>query len=219
MERLPARVAFGVSAVFMAAAAFAAGPPPALLLQGGTIRTGNPAQPVAEAVLAIGPRIDYVGDAAAARALAPAGTRIVELAGATVLPGLTDSHAHLAGIGWRELNFDLTGVESLEALKRRLAERAAADAAAWIVGVGWIESKWAPPAFPTRQDLDAVVGDRPVVLERADGHAVVVNSKALEIAGIGRATPDPAGGQILRDPATGEPTGMLIDTADRKSVV
>ena len=212
MTRLAARAALGASAVF-AAAAFAASPSPALLLQGGTIHTGNPAQPVAEAVLAIGPRIEYVGDAAAARARAPAGTRIVDLAGATVLPGLTDSHAHLAGIGWRELNFDLTGVESLEALKRRLAERASADAAAWIVGVGWIESKWAPPVFPTRHDLDAVVGDRPVVLERADGHAVVVNSRALEIAGIGRATPDPAGGQILRDASTGEPTGMLIDTA------
>jgi predicted amidohydrolase YtcJ len=210
---LPARAALGASAALAAAAALAAGSPPALLLEGGTIHTGNPAQPVAEAVLAVGPRVDYVGEAATARARAPAGTRIVDLAGATVLPGLTDSHAHLAGIGWRELNFDLTGVESLEALKRRLAQRATADASAWIVGVGWIESKWAPPAFPTRQDLDAVVGDRPVVLERADGHAVVVNSKALEIAGIGRATADPAGGQILRDPATGEPNGMLIDTA------
>jgi predicted amidohydrolase YtcJ len=67
--------------------------------------------------------------------------------------------------------------------------------------------------FPSRLDLDAVVADRPVVLARVDGHAVVVNSKALEIAGITRATPDPEGGQILRDPATGEPTGMLVDNA------
>jgi predicted amidohydrolase YtcJ len=85
--------------------------------------------------------------------------------------------------------------------------------AAWIFGRGWIESKWSPPAFPSRQDLDAVVSDHPVALERADGHAFIVNSKALEVAGIGRGTPDPEGGQILRDPATGEATGMLVDTA------
>ena len=148
-----------------------------------------------------------------ARMRAPAGTRVVDLAGRTVLPGLTDSHAHLADIGERELGFDLTGVESVAAMQRRLAERAAADRSPWIVGANWIESKWQPAVFPSRQDLDAVVRDRPVVLQRVDGHAVVVNSKALEIVGISRATPDPAGGQILRDPATGEPTGMLVDNA------
>ncbi len=187
--------------------------PPALLLHGGTILTGNPAQPKAEAVLAIGERIEYVGDEAGARKRAPGGARIVDLNGATVFPGLSDSHGHLSGIGWRELNFDLTGVESVEALKRRLRERSANDRAVWIVGVGWIESKWRPAVFPTRQDLDAAVSDRPVVLERADGHAIVVNSRALAIAAIDRSTPDPEGGQILRDPATGEATGMLIDSA------
>ena len=191
----------------------AADAPGALLLHGGTIYTGNAAQPRAEAVLAIGDRIAYVGDAATARARAPAGARIVDLAGRTLLPGLTDSHAHLADIGERELGFDLTGVESVEALKRRLAERAAADASPWIVGANWIESKWKPAVFPSRRDLDAAVADRPVVLQRVDGHAVVVNSKALETLGITRETPDPQGGQILRDPATGEPTGMLIDNA------
>ncbi len=191
----------------------AADAPPALLLEGGTIHTGNPAQPRAEAVLAIGSRIAYVGDAATARERAPAGTRVVELAGRTVLPGLTDSHAHLADIGWRELGFDLTGVESVAALQRRLAERAAVDPSPWIVGSNWIESKWQPAVFPSRGDLDAVVSDRPVFLDRVDGHAAVVNSKALAIAGITRDTPDPPGGQILRDPATGEPTGMLVDNA------
>jgi predicted amidohydrolase YtcJ len=213
MPPLRLNAASAVLAAFIAVATPASGAPPALLLEGGTIHTGNPAQPRAEAVLAVGPRIAYVGDTATARSRAPAGTQVVDLAGRTVLPGLSDSHAHLSGIGWRELNFDLTGVESIEALRRRLAERVATDRAEWIVGVGWIESKWAPPAFPTRQDLDAAVSDRPVVLERADGHAIVVNSRALEIAGIGRGTADPAGGQILRDPATGEATGMLIDTA------
>ena len=202
-------------ALLAAGASFgaAAATPPALLLQEGRIYTGVPGQPPAEAVLAIGERIAYVGDATGARRLAPEGARIVDLGGRAVFPGLTDSHAHLSGIGWRELNFDVTGVESVDVLQQRLSERAATDRADWIVGVGWIESKWKPAVFPKRQDLDQAVSDRPVVLERADGHAIVVNTKALAIAGIDRATPDPEGGQILRDPATGEATGMLIDGA------
>lgn len=204
--------ATGALALACAATALAASPP-ALLLHGGTIHTGNPAQPRAQAVLAVDGRIAFVGDLATARAQAPEGTRAVDLGARTMLPGLTDSHAHLAGIGERELGFDLTGVESLAAMKQRLAERAVADKGPWIVGANWIESKWKPAVFPTRQDLDAVVSDRPVVLQRVDGHAVVVNSKALELLGITRETPDPPGGQILRDPASGEATGLLVDNA------
>jgi hypothetical protein len=184
-----------------------------LVLVNGSIHTGVPGQPNAEAVVAIDGRIVHVGSNDEARRRAPADARVVDLKGATVFPGLADAHAHLSGIGWRELHFDLTGVESLAALQRRLRERAATDPGEWIVGRGWIESKWSPQAFPSRTDLDAAVADRPVMLERADGHAVVVNSLALTIAGINRDTPDPPGGEILRDPATGLPTGMLIDNA------
>ena len=84
--------------------------------------------------------------------------------------------------------------------------------AQWIVGRGWIESRWTPAAFPAKADLDAVVADRPVVLQRADGHALIANSAALKRAGIDRNTPNPAGGEILKD-AAGEPTGMLVDNA------
>jgi predicted amidohydrolase YtcJ len=199
-------------ALFGSAPGLAASPQ-ALLLHGGPIHTGDPARPTVEAVLAIDSRIAYVGDERGARLRAPPGARIVDLEGKTALPGLADAHAHLTGIGWRELNFDLTGVASVAALQARLRARARTDARDWIVGIGWIESKWTPPAFPTRHDLDAAVANRPVVLERADGHAVVVNSKALELAGIDRDTPDPRGGRILRDPKTGEATGMLIDGA------
>jgi predicted amidohydrolase YtcJ len=164
-------------------------------------------------VLVVGSRIAYVGGEAGARLRLPDDAKVVDLAGNTMLPGLTDSHAHLADIGDRELGFDLTGVESVEAMKRRLAERAAKDSSPWIVGANWIESKWKPAVFPSRADIDAVVSDRPVVLSRVDGHAVVVNSKALEAAGITRATPDPPGGQILRDPKSGDATGMLVDNA------
>ncbi len=202
---------FGAIAWAGVAGGVAAAPP--LALVNARIYTGDPSLPRAEAVIAVDGRIVFVGTSDEARRHAPAGAQVVDLAGATVLPGLADAHAHLAGIGWRELNFDLTGVESLAALQRRLRERAAKDDDEWIVGRGWIESKWSPAAFPSREDLDAAVADRPVVLERADGHAVVVNSRALAAAGIGRDTPDPEGGEILRDPQTGEPTGMLIDTA------
>ena len=212
---MPALSAVGrFAAILFAAWNLSATPAPsALFLHGGTIYTGNPVQPRVEAVVVVGDRIAYVGDEAGARLRLPEGAKVVDLAGRTMLPGLTDSHAHLADIGERELGFDLTGVESVEAMKRRLAERAAADESPWIVGANWIESKWKPAVFPSRADLDAVVSDRPVVLSRVDGHAVVVNTKALQAAGITRETPDPPGGQILRDAASGEATGMLVDNA------
>lgn len=213
MERRLVLGSIGAAAACLAFAAVAAAAPAALLLHGGRIYTGNPGEPRAEAVLAIGERIAYVGDTATARARAPAGATVIELSGRTLLPGLSDSHGHLSAIGERELGFDLTGVESIEAMKRRLGERAASDRSPWIVGANWIESKWKPAVFPSRRDLDAIVSDRPVVLERIDGHALVVNTKALEIAGVTRTTRDPEGGQILRDPATGEATGILIDNA------
>jgi predicted amidohydrolase YtcJ len=103
---------------------------------------------------------------------------------------------------------------SLADLQAKVRRRAAEDrgAGGWVVGRGWIESSWSPPVFPTRADLDAVVADRPVILTRADGHAAVVNSRALALARIDRTTPNPSGGEILRD-GRGEATGMLIDRA------
>jgi predicted amidohydrolase YtcJ len=184
-----------------------------LLLVNGTVHTADPRTPKAEAVLVADGRITYVGSNAEARKRASRDTRTLDLNGLTVFPGFTDSHAHLAGIGERELSFNLEGTSSLAELKRRLREQhAGAPAGAWLFGRGWIESRWTPAAFPTKADLDEVVGDRPVILERADGHAVVVSSRALALAGITRDSTDPAGGKILKD-AKGEPTGMLIDAA------
>ncbi len=185
-----------------------------LALTNGLLYTGNAAQPRATAVLVTDGRIRSVGtDAAILRAM-PAGTRVINLRGQTVVPGLVDAHVHLAGIGAREVSFNLEGTRSLGELQERLRERAgdATRREAWIVGRGWIESQWSPPRFPTRHDLDRVVADRPVVLTRADGHALVANTRALEIAGIGREMPNPGGGEILRD-GNGEATGMLIDRA------
>ncbi len=184
-----------------------------VLLINGTVHTADPRAPRAEAVLAVDGRITFVGGNAEARKRAPPGTRTLDLGGFAIFPGFTDSHAHLAGIGERELSFRLEGTSSLADLKRRLREQhARAPAGEWLTGLGWIESRWTPAVFPTKADLDEVVGDRPVMLERADGHAMVVSSRALALAGITRETADPAGGKILKD-ARGEPTGMLVDAA------
>lgn len=186
---------------------------PSLVLFNANIYTVNPAQPRAEAVVSSNGRIAFVGSTEEALKRAPANATRVDLRGKTVFPGLTDAHAHLAGIGFRELDFDLQGTPSLADLKNRLRARAQQTKPGdWLVGRGWIESRWTPAAFPTRQDLDEVVADRAVVLTRADGHALVANTLALKRAGIDRSTRDPAGGSILRD-KNGEPTGMLIDEA------
>ncbi|MFI5337360.1 MAG: amidohydrolase [Opitutales bacterium] len=188
--------------------------PADLLLLHGTIYTAEAAQPRVEAVAVRAGRIIYTGDEAGASALRGPATRVLDLAGRTVLPGLNDAHVHLAGIGFRELKFNLEGTVSLADLLARVRDRAAqSPPKQWLVGRGWIETHWTPPAFPTARDLDQAVPDRPVALERADGHALAVNSLALRLAGIDRTTPNPSGGEILHDPRTGEPTGMLIDRA------
>ena len=185
-----------------------------LVLFNTSIYTANEKQPRAEAVVATDGRITFVGTTAEALKRAPSGAQRMDLQGRTVLPGLTDAHAHLSGIGFRELEFNLEGTASVADLKARLKERSAqTKSGEWLTGRGWIESRWTPAVFPTRQDLDAVVPDRAVVLGRADGHALVANSLALKRAGIDRSTPNPSGGSILKDAATGEPTGMLVDDA------
>ncbi len=204
-----------LSALFLAAlvvrSALAA---EALILIHGNIHTGSAALPRAEAVLVQEGRIFSVGSSAEIARQAPAGARVIDLQGRTVVPGLTDAHVHLAGIGARELTFNLEGTSSLADLQTRLRERARqTPAGKWITGRGWIESKWVPAAFPTAAELDAAAPEHPVALKRADGHAIVVNSAALKLAGIDQATANPAGGEIVRDPRTGAATGMLVDAA------
>lgn len=168
----------------------------------------------AQAVGVLGGRIAYVGDAEGAMRLRGPDTVVQQLpAGATVYPGFTDAHMHLAGVGLRELTLNLEGTTTKDAFLAKVAAAAeAAEPGGWIVGRGWIETHWSPPEFPTRADLDRVAPRNPTWLVRADGHAGVANSAALERAGITRKTQAPASGRILRD-AEGEPNGMLIDDA------
>ena len=185
-----------------------------LLLKNANLYTANDRQPRAEAVLVRDGRIVFVGAAIEAARLAPSEARVLDLNGRTLLPGLKDSHVHLLGVGAREESFNLEGTASLAELQARLRERVArTEQGKWVVGRGWIESKWSPPRFPTAAELDAVAPNHPVSLGRADGHALVANSLALKLAHIDRSTPNPAGGEILRDAATGEATGLLVDNA------
>jgi predicted amidohydrolase YtcJ len=207
------RMKWIVVAAVIARTSLAAAATPPLVLFNANIYTVDDAHPKAEAVISANGKITYVGTTPEALKRAPRDAQRIDLHGQTVFPGLTDAHAHLLGIGNRELSFDLQGTPSLDELKRRLAARAKQNPTApWIIGRGWIESRWNPAVFPSRADLDAMVSDRPVVLTRADGHALVANSVALQRAGIDRDTANPAGGEILKD-KSGEPTGMLVDNA------
>lgn len=139
-------------------------------------------------------------------------TSQVDGGGRTLLPGLIDGHGHVMGLGQAALQLDLVGTTSIRDMQRRLSGYAASRKDPWLSGRGWNQELWAEKRFPMAADLDAAVSDRPVVLERVDGHAVVVNSAALKAANITAATKDPVGGKIERD-AQGNPTGLLVDAA------
>jgi predicted amidohydrolase YtcJ len=192
-----------------------AAPEPAdVVFKNGNVYTAIERQPHAEAIAIKGGRIIFVGSNADAKAYEGGRTRVIDLNGETVLPGLTDAHYHLAGVGAREMNLNLEGTTGLKDFLARVEARVRlAKPGEWVTGRGWIETLWEPPVFPTRWDLDKVAPNNPVFLTRADGHAAVVNSLALKIAGISKSTPDPSGGEIMRDKRTGEPTGMLVDRA------
>ena len=180
----------------------------------GNIYTMNPRQPHAEAVAFHDGRVLFVGSNAEAKKYQAPDTKTVDLAGKTVVPGLTDSHCHIFGIGERELTLNLEGTNTLEDFLAKVKERVAkTEPGKWVTGRGWIETFWKPPQFPTRADLDKIAPDNPVFLTRADGHAAIANSAALRIAKIGKETANPFGGEILRDKQTAEATGMLLDNA------
>jgi predicted amidohydrolase YtcJ len=142
----------------------------------------------------------------------PAATRL-DGDGKTVLPGLTDAHAHVLGLGLLKTSLDLQGIPSVEDAVERIRDYVDANPSArWVLGRGWNQVVWPIQEFPTAAQIDAVVSDRPVWLRRVDGHAGWANSAALKIAGIKNDTPDPVGGKIIRD-ANGNATGVLIDRA------
>jgi predicted amidohydrolase YtcJ len=131
-----------------------------------------------------------------------------------VLPGLTDAHGHVLGLGELKLQVDLRGTTSIDDALARIRKHIAGNPnARWVIGRGWNQVLWKEKRFPTALELDAAVADRPAVMTRVDGHATWVNTAALKVAGITASTKDPQGGQIVRD-ASGQATGVLVDTAE-----
>jgi len=188
--------------------------PATLIFTNANIYTANDRQPNAQAIAVRNDRIVYVGTNAGAKQYQGANTRVVDLQGATVLPGMTDAHYHFIGVGAREMNLNLEGITNLQDFLAKVKTRVdQAKPGDWVTGRGWIETFWTPPVFPTRWDLDKIAPNNPVFLTRADGHGAVANSAALKIGAITKDTKDPFGGQIVRDKDSGEPTGMLLDNA------
>jgi predicted amidohydrolase YtcJ len=187
--------------------------PADLIFINGNVYTANDQQSHAEAIAVKGDRIVFVGTGAAAKAFRGPKTKVVDLHGATVLPGMTDAHHHLEGVGFREMTLNLEGITNLQDFLAKVKTKVdQTKPGEWVTGRGWIETFWQPPVFPTRWDLDKVAPNNPVILQRADGHGTVVNSAALKIAGITKDTPSPFGGEISKD-QNGEPNGMLLDAA------
>jgi predicted amidohydrolase YtcJ len=185
-----------------------------VVFKNGNIYTANDDKPKAEAVAAKYGRIVFVGSNAEAKKYEGKGVKVIDLKGATVVPGLVDAHYHFSGVGFREINLNLEGTTSLEDFLAKVKARVSnAKPGDWVTGRGWIETFWKPPAFPTRWDLDKISPNNPVFLTRADGHGAVANSAALKIAGVDKDTENPFGGEIMKDKKTGEPNGMLLDRA------
>jgi hypothetical protein len=235
---MEARIAFlvrgflGVAGLWVTTAAALAAPVPAdLLLVGGRVysfawdepdRDGSPAanapraasgfHPDAEAIAIRGDRVVFVGSARDAEAHRGPKTRVIDLRGAVVLPGLVDSHTHIVGLGEAESQVALTGVPTeAEAVDRVAAFAKTVPKGEWILGRGWDEGAWANH-YPSKKELSARVPEHPVVLSGLHSFAVWANQLALDRAGITKATAAPEGGEIVKD-AAGEPTGVLLNRA------
>jgi predicted amidohydrolase YtcJ len=188
--------------------------PPAttLLLEHGTVYVSAEAKALKASIVLRDGKVEYVGDAARARNLAR-GARRMNLTGAFIFPGWADAHGHLLGLGKSLEIADMRGAASASEAAKRVGDLAAKlPAGAWVEARGWDQNLWPGKAFPDARELDAVAGGRPVAARRVDGHAVWVNSVALERAGIRSDTKDPEGGRILRRP-DGSPSGVLVDNA------
>jgi len=180
----------------------------------GKVWTGAAGVPWAEAVAVRGDRIFAVGTTAEIRRLAPAGTKLVDLGGALVLPGFIDSHTHFLTGGFSLKRIQLREAKSREDFAARIAAAARElGKGRWILDGDWDHQQFSPPELPRKEWIDAVTPDNPVCVNRLDGHMILANSLALKLAGVTKDTPVPPGGEIVKDPATGEPTGILKDMA------
>jgi predicted amidohydrolase YtcJ len=219
MSETRSRGVLALAAAAIGLAGACAGAPPEagtadLVVFCATVHTLDPALPRAEALAVVRGRIAAVGPDAAMRPFVGPGTRVLDGSGLHVYPGFTDAHGHVESLGAGLRRLDLVGTTSAEEVAGLVRERAARAAPGeWILGRGWDQNDWAVKEVPGRALLDAAAPGRPVWLARIDGHAGWASGAALDAAGVGRETSDPPGGRFLRDPATGEPTGVLVDAA------
>lgn len=208
------RLGFALVCSVLALASRAHARAPDTVYFNANIYTLDPDTPRAQAIAVEGDRISAVGSNATVRALADAGTEVVDLQGLTVLPGLIDAHAHMAGFGSFALGrLDFSLARSFDDVVRAVAA-AVPDTpeGRWILGGRWDHESWEEGELPTHHSLSAVSPNTPVWLRRVDGHAALANAEAMRRAGITRDTPNPPGGEILRD-ARGEATGVFVDRA------
>jgi len=215
MRRRTVPVLLAVLGAFGLAAASPAPSPADLVIRSGAVYTVDDARSWTQAVAVSGGKIVFVGSDAGAKAWIGPKTRILDASGKMVLPAFHDAHVHPVSGGVEALECDLNGASTAAAVLEKVKAYAAAHPAApWVRGGGW-ELTLFPDGNPSKTLLDAIVADRPVYLSATDGHSVWVNSRALELAGVTKATPDPPYGRIERDPATGEPSGTLREDAAR----
>ena len=193
--------------------------PADLVLTNGRVATVDESKPTASALAVRGDTIVAVGTVAEIKAYIGQKTEVIDLAGRFAMPAFIESHAHFMGVGESKLNLDLMKTRNWEEIVALVAAAAAkAQPGEWILGRGWHQEKWdhapagAVEGFPTHEALSKAAPNNPVILTHASGHAIVVNKKAMDLAGITRKTPTPPGGEIVKDKA-GNPIGVFEDNA------
>jgi len=179
----------------------------------GKIYTVNDKLPIAEAVLIEANKIVFVGSNNDMLKLIDAATNVIDLKGKLMLPGFIDNHVHFITGGFYLLGIDLRPANSTKEFKQILKNYSEKNLGKWITGGYWDHEKWEVKNLPTKEMIDEVVSAQPVFVDRLDGHMGVANSYALKLAGITKDTESPDGGLIIKDPKTGEPTGVLKDNA------
>ncbi len=185
-----------------------------VVLLNGFIWTVNPDNPRAEAVALRGEKILKVGSTSEIEGMVQDKTKVIDLKGAFVLPGFTDCHTHLLDGGFSLSSVQLREAQAKEDFVARIEQKAKElEKGEWILNGNWDHQQFDPPELPRKEWIDAVTPDNPVCVNRLDGHMALVNSLALKLAGITKDAPAPAGGEIIKDPQTGEPTGILKDAA------
>ena len=199
-------------------------PQPAdLVIYGGTIYTVDPTNPIVEAVAVSADTIRFIGDKKEAEKLIGSQTKTIDLEGKIMTPGFIEGHGHIMGLGYNEMNIDLMGLKNFDEIVDKVkAAVAKSKPGEWIVGRGWHQDKWDKKphlmvkGFPTHDLLSAAAPENPVVLEHASGHNILVNAKAMQLAGVNATSTEkidvPVGGEIIRD-NLGNPTGLFNETA------